>query len=168
MNYAGRWVVVTGIRSPTPEGAETVAGKLTAVVGRRPAGIIFGGAAGVDTIALKAAATARRSADTPKLVVIVPGLVGQQPREAQRFINMHSDETIELGLDLSRPGSYAARNGRMITEGRLRDETETPILLAFPADNGIQGGTTMTIDLAAGWGVEIDRVPIPVAANGAD
>lgn len=173
-DYASRWVIVSGIRDPSPIGERAVQQKIAEVIEQYPLGFIFGGARGVDTIALRAAYEKRAAprgtrppAHMPNLVVIVPGTVLTQPPEAAAAIGNFADESIELRLDLARSAAYATRNGRMVTEGRLRDPDERPILLAFPTP-GVTGGTRMTMDIAQSWGLTLDVVEIPRTAGGED
>jgi len=103
-------VAVTGHRHITAPDAETV----TAAVDEHPAqSWVFGGASGVDTVALRAV---RASHGIAWLKVIVPGTVAQQPAEARATIEACADKVVELGGDLAKPASYHARNRAMVRE----------------------------------------------------
>jgi hypothetical protein len=177
-HYMGKWIVVTGVRDlpPRQTAHRLVQAKMAAVVAGGCAGIIFGGARGVDTVALVAAHDARGGdarrwqngvGVAPKLVVIVPGTVAQQPIGAKAAIARCADETIELGLDVQRAASYHTRNGKMITEGRLRDPAESPIVCAFPTGDAT-GGTRNTMKVAAQWGLTVEETIVPVTPGGVD
>lgn len=105
-------VAVTGHRHITAEDAATVA----RVVREYPAGSwVFGGAIGVDTVALRAA----REAGLSWLTVIVPGRVDQQPAEAQAAIRDCADVVVGMRGDLNTRGAgsaYRARNAAMVAE----------------------------------------------------
>jgi hypothetical protein len=170
-NCTGRWVVVTGIRDLAPRSIATVTAKMRDVVAQEPLGLIFGGARGVDTAALDAADDAvRRGHPAVSLVVVVPGNLHDQPAAAVNVIEacQPRPELVELRLDLTRPVTFEVRNSRMITEGRLRDPNGRPIVVAFIAPDLLRGGTRNTIDLANGWGLEVDEVPVMRTTGGED
>lgn len=108
-------VAVTGHRYITAEDGATVA----RVVAEYPAcKWVFGGAIGVDTVALRAA----REAGLSWLTVIVPGRVDQQPAEAQAAIRDCADVVVEMRGDLSTRGAesaYHARNAAMVAEAEV-------------------------------------------------
>ena len=102
-----RVVGVTGHRHIAAEDEATVA----RVVAEYPAcSWRFGGAAGVDTAALRAA----RKAGLSWLEVIVPGTVAQQPAEARKAIEECADAVVEMHGDLSRRETYARRNAAVV------------------------------------------------------
>lgn len=105
-------VAVTGHRYITAEDGATVA----RVVAEYPAcKWVFGGAIGVDTVALRAA----REAGLSWLTVIVPGRVDQQPAEAQAAIRDCADVVVGMRGDLNTRGAgsaYRARNAAMVAE----------------------------------------------------
>jgi len=78
--------------------------------------IYFGGAEGVDSIALQSASKFREqlSRGDITLHVVVPGTVSQQPHQAASAIREFADEITELGLPISNPESYKARNRYMV------------------------------------------------------
>jgi hypothetical protein len=77
----------------------------------------FGGASGVDTIALCSAALRRRSR-TPKLRVFVPTSVEEQPLVAARAIDRYADEVVELFLPAHEPTTFMARNRILVAGAR--------------------------------------------------
>lgn len=149
----GRWVVVTGPRELSVEGRQRVERTIATVMAMLPAGIVFGGAKGADTYALRKAWECRGPATTPRLVVIVPGKVEGQPRYAADAIRACADETIEMGLDLGRGDSYQRRNIAMLGEARARDSGPNPVVIGFPYRDQRTGGTRNCLAAAK-------RVPI--------
>lgn len=100
----GRMVAVTGHRAITAADAEVV----ERTVAEYPlCEWVFGGAVGVDTVALRAA---RAAASVAWLEVIVPGAIAQQPREARAAIEECADAVTELRGNLATPQAYHARN----------------------------------------------------------
>ena len=164
--YKDHWVVVTGARDVGVASVPYVDSMITLIAGSRPAGMVFGGARGVDTIALTAAWRARATGRVPVLVAVVPGRKEQQPPEAQVALRL-ADEIIELGLPLDQPRSYQTRNERMLTEAILRDDSETPVVVAFPLDGVEKGGTRNCIHAAQGRGLDVRVFPMP-ARGGLD
>src|SRR5438046_4031647 len=81
--------------------------------------MLFGGACGVDDIALKASYQYREHSRSfyPRLVVVVPDQVIDQPFDAREGIRKLSDSTIELGNRITEDDnfeSYRIRNRWMI------------------------------------------------------
>lgn len=107
----------------------------------------FGGAIGVDTIALRAACGDDESAYRQ---VIVPFEVVDQPAEAAKTIQDCADEIIEMHLLRSRE-AFLRRNDRLL-EGADR-------LLAF-TDGRTSGGTWYTIQSAIKRGLDVVIVPV--------
>jgi predicted Rossmann fold nucleotide-binding protein DprA/Smf involved in DNA uptake len=101
----------------------------------------FGGALGVDTIALLAALERG-----PRTRVFVPGKLSQQPASARRAAE-RADEVIELGL-VAAPWAYLRRNDKML-EGAAR-------CLGF-TDGRETGGTAYTIRKARSLNIEVVR-----------
>ena len=174
--YAGRWIVITGIRDlDYPIARGIVVHKMTEVVQGRPLGIVFGGARGVDTLALRAAWLARGGADammiTPKLVAVVPDSVDRQPRTAAHTIRDCADEVIELHLPIYRAGSFHKRNEHMLLLARERSDglPQAPLCIGF-TDNvdPRSGGTASTMSLARRLVIEVEHVPTPRVQGGAD
>ncbi len=112
-------VAITGSRSVTEADAAHVARIVEALVYEvRPAEIIFGGAVGVDTIALAAAQHHRSCggrtvrAHRSRLVVIVPDVVAAQPHAAREAIRLYADEVVELRRKITRADGFAAYHAR--------------------------------------------------------
>jgi hypothetical protein len=168
--YCGRWIVFSGARD-IAHGAERLVQERTAEIVRAlPEGCIFGGARGVDNIALLAAREARTWRTTnPWLLVIVPGTVDEQPREVRASIRAAADEIIEMGLPLRLAKSYHQRNGRMLLEASRRTEhgDPEPMLVAFPG-LGQTGGTTNTLSQAMAFGFDVETTTVALENGGAD
>jgi len=110
---------ITGSRSVTAADAAHVERIVEALVyDVRPAEIIFGGAVGVDTIALAAAQHHRSHrggtvrAHHSRLVVIVPDVVAAQPHEAREAIRRYADEVVMLRQRITRDDGWAAYHAR--------------------------------------------------------
>lgn len=146
-------LAITGPRELTQVQRELVAARVAHEVQSGDyAAIIFGGARGTDTVALVAAAQARRSmAVWPKLKVIVPSTLDRAPRESRQAIQEWADELVELGLPAQYAKSYHVRNLRMVLQAQR--------LLAF-VRNGKDGGTAHTIQCAKKEGVEVVEVAL--------
>jgi predicted amidophosphoribosyltransferase len=107
--------------------------------------LYFGGALGVDSVALEAAGPYAHAVD---LVVVVPFTVDKQPREAQWVIETWADKIVELKQAFSK-SAYLRRNDEMV---RRADR-----VLAF-TDGHDSGGTAYTIRKAEALGKPIDIV----------
>lgn len=171
--YAGRWVVITGIRDlDYALGKGIVLHKLTEIVRGQAEGIVFGGARGVDTVALKAARLVRgRYIGFCRLVVVVPGTVDGQPKGAREAIRECADEIIELRMPLHQPGSYHKRNERMLrlAEERSEEVPQRPICVGFTDDlDPRAGGTASCMSLARRLAIEVEHVPTPRVGGGVD
>jgi len=106
-------VAVTGHRHITEADARTVAAACEESTAQA---WVFGGAMGVDTVALRAV---RASHGLAWLQVIVPGTVAQQPPDARAAIEAYADEVVEMRGDLATKGpesAYARRNAAMVRE----------------------------------------------------
>lgn len=110
----------------------------------------FGGAIGVETIAL-CAASVRRTSRIPVLRVIVPATVADQPLVAARAIDRFADVVIELGLPARDAASLMARN-RILVAGARK-------VLGF-TDGRTTGGTAWTIDHARNEGLIVGACAI--------
>jgi hypothetical protein len=140
---AGLKVAVSGSRQPNPEDESEIEKTIRTVVARqRSSAMIFGGARGTDTVALRAARAGRGRAKTPRLVVIVPGTAKEQPSAARACIAQCADEVIELGLPLRAP-SFLRRNAEMLKRA--------DVLIAFW--DGRPGGTSWTLNEARRRGI---------------
>ena len=111
--------------------------------------IRFGGAIGVDTVALEACCYLR-SKVWPELVVIVPYRVEDQPLAARKVIETCADEVIEL--DLPRIGRSALQRNDALLDGANR-------LIAF-TDGRTKGGTWYTIERARDLEIEVEIVEV--------
>lgn len=112
-------VAITGHRKLTPADAALVTARVESLIYEvRPAAVIFGGAVGVDTVALAAAhhhvshrgGTVR--AHHSRLVVIVPDVVRAQPHEAREAIRLYADEVVEMRNPIKRADGWAAYHAR--------------------------------------------------------
>src|SRR5690242_2771807 len=90
-----RITAVTGIRDLACTSEYIVDGMIAIEIALGVEELRFGGAIGVDTIAL-CAASVRRISRTPVLRVIVPATVADQPLVAARPIDRFADVVIEL------------------------------------------------------------------------
>ena len=117
-------VAITGHRKLSPADAALVTARVEALIYEvRPDVVIFGGAVGVDTVAL-AAAQHHRSygghtvrAHRSRLVVIVPDVVAAQPHEAREAIRLYADEVVEMRNPITGYDNfyaYHARNREMV------------------------------------------------------
>ncbi len=171
--YAGRWTVITGIRDlDYVLGKGIVLHKLEEIVRGPSEGIVFGGARGVDTVALRAARYVRgRYIGLCPLVVVVPGTVEQQPRGACAAIRECADEVVELKLPLHKPGSYHTRNQRMLLLAveRSAEMPQQPICVGFTDTLDPQaGGTASCMSYARRIGIEVEHVQTPRVSGGVD
>lgn len=151
--YYGRAIGITGHRDIGEGKAWDVRAKMCEIVEATPKTMIFGGARGVDTIALEWAHYYREAvkSKTPSLIVIVPGKVKDQPTYAAKIIRKCADGIIEMGLDMANPKSYRERNERIVGMADL--------VVAFW--NGIaRGGTWHCKQTAQSSGVEVEEVRI--------
>lgn len=112
------------------------------MLSERPEEILFGGARGTDTVALAAACATLGGTRPPKLTVIVPKRVKDQPLEAQEWISECADEVVELKAERLDTRAYWQRNKALISRADG--------LVAFW--DGRSGGTGMTIRLAEDMG----------------
>lgn len=99
----------------------------------------FGGAIGVDSVALNAAHQARRPRHRLIFIVIVPAKLADQPEHARLTALRCADQIIELGFPRGAKWAYLRRNDRLL-DGAQR-------LLAF-TDGRQTGGTAYTIERA--------------------
>jgi hypothetical protein len=169
-NYADRWVVISGPRDIAPESIPLLKSKMEAIVAERPAGIIFGGARGVDTGALRFARAVHPPYGNPlsgypyapKLVVIVPGTAAQQLPACTKAIRECADELIELHLPLDKPASYFKRNAAMLTTAQARTEPgqPPPVLVAFADAGSTYGGTRGCIEKARLMNIAVEEIPV--------
>ena len=120
-------LAISGMRDITPAGAETVTRTMRRALSvLHPTIVNFGGARGVDTIALKAIASS-----SVTLIVYLPATRQDAPTEAYLSLPL-ADRVIELKGDPSRPKTYLDRNSKMLENANA--------LLAF-TDGQRKGGT---------------------------
>ena len=148
-------VAITGHRKLSPADGALVTARVEALIyDVRPAAVIFGGAVGVDTVAL-AAAQHHRSygghtvrAHRSRLVVIVPDVVAAQPHEAREAIRLYADEVVEMRNPIKRVDGWAAYYAR--NEAMVNRATH---VLAF-WDGDTRTGTGSCVAYAARMGRE--------------
>jgi hypothetical protein len=109
-------VAITGSRVVSLQGREKIHRIMKEVVeDRNVKAIRFGGAEGSDTIALEAALLTRKGTK-PKLTVLLPNRLSDQPTETHN-ITLRADEVIELGRHITSGDgfqSYHLRNDDLI------------------------------------------------------
>lgn len=148
-SYHQLLVAVSGIRDIEPEDADrVVAPAMQKVCDDHPLEIRFGGARGVDTIALAAALRYRYR--KTQLTIIVPGFLSEQPpiarRVAERALQERHTRLIELELPLNVPTSFTASNIRLLHPHKGE---KVDALLAFRhSRQGVKGGTLQTMKQA--------------------
>jgi len=160
--YAGRWVIISGVRDIAPASVPRLRAKMEEIVAARPAGIIFGGARGTDTAALRYARAARGVGKLPALFVIVPGTVAEQPRACAVAIRECADAWLELGLPLDKSASYHERNAQMLTgaQANTLDGQPGPVLVAFVVEGSPGGGTRATVSAARARGIAVEEIDV--------
>jgi len=149
-------VAISGIRDLSPFDLPVVEGVMADIISEHPSEIIFGGAIGADTVALAAACAILEGKRPPKLTVIVPKRLQDQPLVAQEWAKECADEVIELKAPRLDHEAYRRRNLAMI---RRADG-----LVAFW--DGVSGGTGMTIDLAREAGIPIEIIGLSGPSSG--
>lgn len=143
-------IAISGTRNISLEDHRAIESSISGIMKPGLTEIFFGGARGADTAALEAAHKLRRPDANPKLTVIVPRKLGDQPRVATKAVERCADSVIELGANLLTGEAYRARNAALIKDADL--------LLAFW--DGKSRGTKMTIDLANKKGIAISIVQL--------
>lgn len=143
-------VAISGSRDLSPYDYPVIEGVIADIISEHPEEIIFGGASGADTVALAAACSILEGTRPPKLTVIVPKRLKDQPLDAQEWARECADEIIELKAARLDVEAYRKRNIALL---RRADG-----LVAFW--DGRSGGTAMTITLAreAGLPTEVIRI----------
>lgn len=135
-------IAVSGMRDIVPSDYPIIEIQIADILSEHPQELLFGGARGTDTVALAAACAMLGGARPPKLTVIVPKRVKDQPLEAQEWISECADEVIELKAARLDTKAYWQRNRALISR--------SDGLVAFW--DGRSGGTGMTIRLAEEMG----------------
>jgi hypothetical protein len=148
--------------------------KMVEVLKDRPAEVIIGGARGVDTAAFIACAKVKHADNDLhgfRLTVILPGSLGEAPKEFQEALRSsqlivngegrYAVGLVELGMDVSHPQSFHVRNSVML--GRAGWSATCAVLLAFPGIKVSGGGTDNAIDTAMRQGMAIVKQPVRVA-----
>lgn len=143
-------VAISGIRNVSRRDLVVIENAISRVLADRPSEIIFGGARGTDTVALAAACAVLQGKRPPKLVVVVPKRVRDQPISAQDWIRECADEVVELQAARLNTEAYRRRNKQMVSRADL--------LLAFW--DGRSTGTRMTIGLAEDAGIPVEIIPL--------
>lgn len=147
-------ISVSGTRDIIPLDYEIIKLQISNLLSEHPEELLFGGARGADTVALAAAYTERGEERTPKLTVIVPKRIQDQPLEAQKWIE-RADEIIELKAHRLGTKAYEQRNHTLVSRSDK--------LVAFW--DGHSGGTGMTIRLAEEMGKPVHIVSLSVYSN---
>ena len=149
-------VAITGHRHLLPADAALVTARVEALIYEvRPAVVIFGGAVGVDTVALAAAQHHRSHrggtvrAHHSRLVVIVPDVVAAQPHEAREAIRLYADEVVELRNPITSTDQWAAYHAR----NRVMVDRATHVLGFWDGDT--RTGTGSCVAYAARMGREV-------------
>jgi uncharacterized phage-like protein YoqJ len=124
-----------------------------------PSVLRFGGAIGVDSIALQAARQLRRPRHRVNLVVIVPGKLTEQPKCAYHVALRCADQIIELDFPRGVKWAYLRRNDKLL-DGAQR-------LVAF-TDGRATGGTAYTIKRAQKFGIDVELVTVRSFLHGVD
>jgi hypothetical protein len=135
-------IAVSGMRDIVPADYPIIESQIADMLSEHPDEILFGGARGTDTVALAAACAILSGTRPPKLTVIVPKRVKDQPLEAQEWISECADEVVELKAPRLDTQAYWHRNKALISRADG--------LVAFW--DGHSGGTGMTIRLAEQMG----------------
>jgi len=155
-------VVITGIRELAVASHDLVRERVQRACGDTTL-MIFGGAIGVDTVALHAAGTFKPAGGSrPQLVAIVPFTRRDQPMEARVTLDHFAHVIRELGLPQGRE-AYLQRNDVMLERAEAvnhaRKDDQHSLLLAF-TDGRTTGGTAYTIREAKKLGIRTEVVTV--------
>jgi hypothetical protein len=143
-------IAVSGVRDLSPHDLPVIEGIISDIIFEGPEELLFGGARGTDTVALASACATLGGIRPPRLTVIVPRRLKDQPLEAQEWARECADEIIEIKSPRLDTEAYRRRNQALI---RRADG-----LVAFW--DGHSGGTGMTIDLAGKAGIPVEIIEI--------
>jgi len=146
-------VTITGIRDLHPASEPDVELAIADLFAMEVTAIRFGGALGVDTLALTAAGRLRPQ--HVMLTVFVPCTLEHQPAEARRAIEKYADAVVELHLP-PKPWAYLRRNDAML-------DGHVDLVVAF-TDGREEGGTWYTMEAARKRKIEV--LPIRVLGTG--
>ena len=154
-------VAITGHRKLSPADAALVTARVEALIYEvRPAAVIFGGAVGVDTVALAAAQHHRSHrggtvrAHRSRLVVIVPDVVRAQPHEAREAIRLYADEVVEMRNPIKRADGWAAYHAR----NREMVDRATHVLAFWDGDTRTGTGSCVAYAQRMGRGVWVETI----------
>ena len=148
-------IAITGHRAIAQESEQAGRRAMAEVLAGAPAEIRFGGALGVDTLALAAAFELRLPGT--RLVVYAPATITDLPRSAREVAERCADHFVELEGDPSHRLTYLARNDAML------DGADS--LLAF-WDGTRAGGTWYTVREAREQGLDVKVVAITARGAG--
>jgi len=142
-------LVVSGIRDLAPESIPDVE---MGILEHLPFfdEVRFGGARGVDTVALRAAHDVTEGLESPVLIVYAPATLKDLPKEGRTEAERSADRIVELGGHPAHKDSYLKRNLAMLN-GASR-------LLAFW--DGGTGGTAFTIREAEKRGIPVTVIAV--------
>lgn len=148
-----KMVGITGPRDLSREGVAKVRSALKALVGNYSVDEIwFGGARGTDSIALQAALEFRVGR-RPKLVVVVPNTVDEQPVETRQWTR-RADSIIELKQEITDEDNFRAFH--------YRNEficNHASVLVAFWNGN-LKSGTGACIRYAEKTKLNVKKIPV--------
>jgi predicted Rossmann fold nucleotide-binding protein DprA/Smf involved in DNA uptake len=148
-----RRIAITGNRGITDDDRATIRRRIGALVRSGEAGtILFGGALGADTEALRAALAARRCG-APRLVVVLPDTLEAQPRGTWAA-SRRADERVELRRPIRAEDRWRAYHGR----NRYLVEHADALLAFWNGDP--RSGTAATITLARKRGLAVEIVDV--------
>lgn len=116
--------------------------------------IYFGGARGGDTWALRAARK-QRQGNKPKLVVVVPYKLKEQPRETWHE-STRADDLVELRNEVSAKDGFAAYRKR--NTFMVQQEGVGKVVAFWNGD--ARSGTAMTLNIAKKMGLSVRVIPI--------
>lgn len=150
-------VSITAHRNLTPESVSRVHAAMKSLVSLPHVdAIYFGGARGGDTEALRGALHHRGTSVRPRLVVVVPNLLTNQPYET-RAISEQADEVIELKNEITKENGYSAY---AVRDQYLVDSANS--LVAFFSGD-YKTGTGKTIRMAEKKGIRVTLIGVTLS-----
>jgi hypothetical protein len=144
-------ITYSGIRDISEDSYNTIYQQVASDLSNGATELRFGGALGVDTVALEAAY--RYNVDA-KLRVFVPWKLRDQPAEARRTVQLCADEVVELQLPRVRWAPLERNVAMLLGRGARSDR-----LVAFK-DDRCEGGTFRTIERANQEHIACQVVPV--------